>query len=269
MTRLIPGKTNVQIELFRGITLGDVLIASIAAVMLIFVLISSLPHKFGICIGIGVFAGLLLIRLDEQPNYLYILHILSHFGYDRQFSRIYTDKMLAERGKESSEGTAPNEPLRQPPEQRETKAQRKKREKAERDAEKAHEKALKQERKREDKILKSKKHTEEEKEQIRLKRAEEEAQRLAEKEKQAQELAEKKDKERAEAREKRLTKKKRKEEKKEEKAQEKARVNARKEEDRRLKSPDVPEEEKEQIRERRAAENATTMRRMAEVNKPC
>ena len=59
MNRLIPGKTKVQIELFRGVTIGDVVIAGTGMVMLVLVLLSSLPHKLGFCIGVVSAAALL------------------------------------------------------------------------------------------------------------------------------------------------------------------------------------------------------------------
>ena len=99
MQRLIPGKTKVHIELFRGVTLRDILIGVIALTMLVFVLLSNLPGKLWFCIGIVFLTVLLLIRLDEQPNYIYFLHILTFFGYRRRFERLQKDPQLVARGK--------------------------------------------------------------------------------------------------------------------------------------------------------------------------
>jgi len=96
--RLIPGKTKVHVELFRGVTIGDILICGVAMGMLILVLLSNIPWKLGICIGIAIVVILLLIRLDEQPNYVYLLHILSFLGYRRRFGRGLKDKLLLEAG---------------------------------------------------------------------------------------------------------------------------------------------------------------------------
>lgn len=98
MTRLIPGKTKVEVELFRSVTLGDIVLGGLALGMISLVLVSGLPHKYAICLGIAFVAGLLLTRIDTQANYLYLLHILRHFGYDRHFARLYTDEALVERG---------------------------------------------------------------------------------------------------------------------------------------------------------------------------
>lgn len=85
--RLIPGKTKVQIELFKGISLWDMLVAGIGILLVLFVLISSLPGKFYFITGIIiVFVGL-LVRMDTVPNYRYLLQILRHFAYTRSYDK--------------------------------------------------------------------------------------------------------------------------------------------------------------------------------------
>ena len=246
MTRLIPGKTKVDVELFRGVTLGDIAVAGVGVAMIILVILSTLPYKFGICIGVAAVVGLLLFRIDEQPNYRYLLHILIFFGYDRHFAKLFSDKQLVERGEGSVEEAAFDELFRQGKERKQTKAEKRERLKAERAAEK--ERAA--ERKREDKILKSKTAPEEEKEAIRQKRAAEAAE-------EDKELAESVQDTEAEVKTKQSAK--------ERKAQEKAREKQRKEEDKILKSKSVPEEEKEIIRVRRRRESEEAMRAMADA----
>ena len=97
MNRLIPGKTKVSIELFRGVTIGDLIVGAIAFAMVLLVFISNMPGKLWICIGIVALAAFLIFRMDGQANYIYLLHILTYFGYDRSFERFTDDKLLAER----------------------------------------------------------------------------------------------------------------------------------------------------------------------------
>lgn len=100
--RLIPGKTKVQIELFKGISLWDMLVAGIGALLVLLVLISTLPFKFYIVLVIGlIFVGL-LVRMDTVPNYLYLLHILRHFSYSRKYDKVYDDKTLIIMNSENS-----------------------------------------------------------------------------------------------------------------------------------------------------------------------
>lgn len=122
MQRLIPGKTKVRIELFRGVTLADIIIGVVAMAMLVFVMLSTIPGKLWICLGIASVAVVLLVRLDEQPNYVYLLHILTFFGFDRKFGRRRTDRDLLGASADAAEAAeAPVQPM--------TKAERKKEDK--------------------------------------------------------------------------------------------------------------------------------------------
>ena len=234
--RLIPGKTKVQVELFKGVTLADLLVCGVTMIMIVFVLVSSLPGKLYITIALGIVAALLLARMDTEPNYIYLMHILRHFGYVRHFGRLYDDEMLKARKAGKAGDIAFEELFRQRMESQETPKERKKRERSE--------KAL---RKKEDKLLKSKKVSEEEKNQILERRA------AAEEEKAARQAAEAPKEEDQQP----------KETKKEKKAREKARKKERKQEDKLLKSKKVPEEEKSAIREKRAKAAEESARKIA------
>ncbi len=96
MQRIIPGKTKVNIELFKGVTIGDIIVAGIAMVLILLVLLSNLPAKLIILFVIVAIAALLLVRLDAQPNYMFLLHILTYLGYSKHFGRSKSDQMLAE-----------------------------------------------------------------------------------------------------------------------------------------------------------------------------
>ena len=103
--RLIPGKTKVQIELFKGVSLWDVLIGGVAVAMLLLVLLSSLPFKLAVCIAIFVIAAMLLVRLDTEPNYIMVLNIIKHLAYSRRFEKVYDDEMILKK----SDGTVKEE----------------------------------------------------------------------------------------------------------------------------------------------------------------
>ena len=108
MPRLIPGKTKVSIELFKGVTIGDMIVGAVALAMLALVFLSNLPWKLGICIAIFAIAILLLFRMDDQPNYIYLLHILSFIGYDRHFERFADDQQLKDRFESGDKEAAAN-----------------------------------------------------------------------------------------------------------------------------------------------------------------
>ena len=183
--RLIPGKTKVSVELFRGVTLGDIIVCGVAMGMLILVLVSNLPWKLGICIAVGVIAAMLLLRLDEQPNYIYLLHILSFFGYDRRFGRTLNDKLLVEAGEGTLKDVAFDVVFKDRPESMEeleenkklSKAEKRARRKAQKISAKASKTAKaakpgneKRQRRREDRMLKSRRTPEEVKQEILARR---------------------------------------------------------------------------------------------------
>ena len=97
MKRLIPGKTKVQVELFKGVMLGDIVVAAIGIAMLILILISSLPQKLIFCIVVIGIAALLLVRMDAVPNYRYLMQIITHYAYKRRYERVNDDELLKSR----------------------------------------------------------------------------------------------------------------------------------------------------------------------------
>ena len=141
MARLIPGKTKVQIELFKGVRLTDILVGLIAFLMIVFVVISSLPFKFYIVLGVLFVAGLLLIRMDTVPNYIYLVSMLRHLAYRRRYRAAASAQ---------DEELSDDEDMEETPEARKARIRE------------------------EDRLLASEAVSEEEKEQIRKRRKEEE-----------------------------------------------------------------------------------------------
>ena len=178
---LIPGKTKVKTEIFKGVSFTDVFIGLIAGVIFVVLLMSNLPHKFVISIVLFFVTALLIVRIDDEPNYVFLMHMFRYLGYPKRFVRVKSDETLV--AKHAGEHEGEEERLRS-----ETKAEKKKRQKAkkaEQKAErkagktgrKARRKAEKAERKADNKILKSKKASKEEKDAIWLKRANQSAAR--------------------------------------------------------------------------------------------
>ena len=73
--RLIPGRTKVKIEIFKGITLADVGIGLVAALLIAMCVSSSLPGKWIVASLILSVVATLLVRLDDDPLYVFVWHI--------------------------------------------------------------------------------------------------------------------------------------------------------------------------------------------------
>lgn len=86
--RIIPKKTKVSTEFFTGVSLSDILVGAVGVLLLFFVIVSNLPHKLGICGGIALVAAMLLVRIDDEPNYMFLLRIIKHFSYHRYYKKM-------------------------------------------------------------------------------------------------------------------------------------------------------------------------------------
>ena len=98
--RIIPGNTKVRIELFKGISLMDMAVGGIAGLVAILIVASSLPFKWVIGIVHIAIWGLLLVRIDAEPNYIFVFHILKHFTFPRKYQKMYSDDELKQIAKE-------------------------------------------------------------------------------------------------------------------------------------------------------------------------
>lgn len=78
--RIIPKKTKVNLELFKGISLADFFVAAIGITLAALVLCSNLPFKLYIITGIIIVFVILLIAVDEDKNYVFLGYIIKHFS---------------------------------------------------------------------------------------------------------------------------------------------------------------------------------------------
>ena len=89
--RIIPRNTKVATEFFTGVSLADILVGTVGVLIIFFVIISNLPYKIGICGGIAAVFVLLLVRIDTEANYMFLLRIVKHFSYYRKYRKLHTN----------------------------------------------------------------------------------------------------------------------------------------------------------------------------------
>ena len=87
--RIIPRNTKVATEFFTGVSLSDIVVGSVGVLLIFFVIISNLPYKIGICGGIAAVFVLLLVRIDTEANYMFLLRIVKHFSYYRKYRKFH------------------------------------------------------------------------------------------------------------------------------------------------------------------------------------
>ncbi|MBR6337395.1 MAG: DUF87 domain-containing protein [Ruminococcus sp.] len=170
--RLIPGKTKVKIELFRGVTLGDVVIGVITLALAGLVVLSTIPARFYVALGVITVGGMLLVRIDAQPNYMTILGLLKYLAYPKRFWRMFSDKHLLSKKREAKKGDQWNEFFSDKFEAEDELTLRESIEKA---------MAQKKQKKEQEEILNSKDSTDEEKNAVWQQRREKEKEKLKKK----------------------------------------------------------------------------------------
>ena len=89
--RIIPRKTKVATEFFTGVSFGDIILGAVGILLIFFIIISNLPYKIGICSVIAAIFVLLLVRIDTESNYMFLLRIVKHFSYYRSYRKIRTN----------------------------------------------------------------------------------------------------------------------------------------------------------------------------------
>ena len=92
--RLIPGKTKVKIEIFKSVTLADVIVGLVGLIALTLCAVSSLPGRWVIAMIILSVFGISLVRIDDEPLYVFMWHMFRYRAYPRRYSRIYDDTAL-------------------------------------------------------------------------------------------------------------------------------------------------------------------------------
>ncbi|MBQ8107424.1 MAG: DUF87 domain-containing protein, partial [Ruminococcus sp.] len=102
--RLIPGKTKVRIELFKGVTLTDIIIGVVGLGLVALVLLSTIPGRIYFAIGVASVAILLIMRLDERSNYWLLIGFLKYLALPKRYRRMFSDDHLLTKNSESRRG---------------------------------------------------------------------------------------------------------------------------------------------------------------------
>lgn len=98
--RIIPKKTKVTTEFFKGLSLTDVIVSFVGVLIMAFVLVSNLPFKLYLIIGLLVILVFLMLRMDDEPVYMFLLHILRHAAYRKSYHKLSLEE---EREREAEE----------------------------------------------------------------------------------------------------------------------------------------------------------------------
>lgn len=85
--RIIPKNTKVSTEFFKGVTLADMVVGFIGILIVFLIAISSLPYRGYIAFGFAFILVFLLVRIDDEANYMFLFRIIRHFSYFRSYRK--------------------------------------------------------------------------------------------------------------------------------------------------------------------------------------
>lgn len=94
--RIIPRKTKVKTEFFTGISFSDIVVGFIGVVLIALIITSNLPYKLAISGVIFFIFALLLIKIDEESNYVFLFRIIKYFSYHRSYKKVHKSYLIQE-----------------------------------------------------------------------------------------------------------------------------------------------------------------------------
>lgn len=72
--RIIPKRTKVETELFKGISIVDIIVGLFGALICVALVTSNLPYCWWIAIGVLILFVFLLLPIDDEKVYMLFLH---------------------------------------------------------------------------------------------------------------------------------------------------------------------------------------------------
>ncbi len=85
--RVIPKRTKVRLELFKGVEVVDVLVGAAGIGLTISLVFSNLPGKFVLAVILGLFTIAMVVPIDDDKGYLFVLYLIRYLGRKRVFSK--------------------------------------------------------------------------------------------------------------------------------------------------------------------------------------
>ncbi len=85
--RIIPKKTKVAMEFFKGIELLDVVVGLIGGCLVVSILMSNLPYRVWIALITAVIFAALIIPMDGEKAYTMLFHSLKYLARVKHFTK--------------------------------------------------------------------------------------------------------------------------------------------------------------------------------------
>ena len=90
--RIIPKRTKVAMEFFKGVEVPDVLVGIVGVTIVLSVIFSNLPYRLYIAFAILILVGASVIPVDGDKGYMMIYNALKFFARHRSFKETSSKK---------------------------------------------------------------------------------------------------------------------------------------------------------------------------------
>ena len=84
--RIIPKKTKVSMEFFKGVEIPDVMVGILGAAIVLSVIFSNLPYRMYIAGAIAVVVGASVVPVDGDKGYMMVYNLLKYFARFRNYN---------------------------------------------------------------------------------------------------------------------------------------------------------------------------------------
>ncbi|MBQ2022687.1 MAG: hypothetical protein II213_03115, partial [Lachnospiraceae bacterium] len=83
--RIIPKKTKVSMEFFKGVEIPDVMVGILGTAIVLSVIFSNLPYRMYIAGAIAVVVGASVVPVDGDKGYMMVYNLLKYFARFRNY----------------------------------------------------------------------------------------------------------------------------------------------------------------------------------------
>ena len=83
--RIIPKKTKVAMEFFKGVEIPDVLVGILGISIVMSIFFSNLPGRLWLGAGIGILFGASVIPVEGEKAYMMVFNTLKYLARYKRF----------------------------------------------------------------------------------------------------------------------------------------------------------------------------------------
>lgn len=91
---LIPGKTNIKTEIFKGFGFIDLIFAAVGIGLVTLVVLSTLPYHYIIAVVVAAIFVFMILKVNDESNYQYMMHILKFLVYEKDYRKAGGSKSI-------------------------------------------------------------------------------------------------------------------------------------------------------------------------------